>query len=60
MSINPAFFDIFGFFIFALIFVIGYRIKKREKRYSKILMALGTIGIIVDGYFLIQMMMGEF
>lgn len=51
---NTAFFDIFGFFIFIVIFVIGYRLRKREKRNSKILLGIGIIGIIADGYSIIN------
>ena len=52
--IPAEFFDIFGFFAFILIFLIGYRIRKREKKYSGILMILGAVGIIADGYIVIQ------
>jgi len=50
--ITPAFFDIFGFIGFLILFTLGislYSIKKVKKQ-ALIIIAISLIGLIVDGY----------
>lgn len=48
---TPAFFDIFGFLGFIILFFIGLKIAKNKKlkNYGLVILVISSIGIIVDG-----------
>jgi uncharacterized membrane protein len=51
---NAAFFDIFGFFGFLILFAIGIKMLKSKKRLpdwvSIIVIAIALVGLIIDAY----------
>jgi len=52
--IQPEYFDILGIFTFGVLLYVGISLKKREKVFSIILIVIGILGLIIDGYNLIN------
>lgn len=53
MMIPPEYFDILGFPLFIILFIVGYKLRKTEKFASRFCMLLAILGFIADGYILI-------
>jgi uncharacterized membrane protein len=55
---KPEFFDIFGIFIFIFLSIIGFLMFKKKKKMPDIIgfiiLLIGILGLIVDGYIVIK------
>ncbi len=48
--IEPGYFDFAGILVFALLLYIGISIRKKERVFSVLLIIIGALGLVVDGY----------
>jgi len=54
IMIRPEFFDIFGIVTFIILLYIGVSLRKKEKVLSKIVIAIGLLGLATDLYVVIS------
>jgi hypothetical protein len=52
--IPPEFFDILGIATFTVLLYIGVSLRKKEKVLSKIVIAIGLLGLAIDLYIVIS------
>lgn len=52
--ISAEFFDIFGLVGFLILFYLGISIRKKVKKKAWIIIAISILGIIVDGFIVIN------
>jgi hypothetical protein len=52
--IQPEFFDIPGFVLFIVLLISGISIIKREKTHAILIICISILGLISDGYIIIN------
>jgi len=57
-GMNPEFFDIFGLVVFIFLLGVGFWILKYRKKFPRwiafIIVLIGLLGLVVDGYIVIK------
>lgn len=53
MIIPPYYFDVVGFPMFIILFIVGWRMRKENKFGSIYCILLSVLGLLADGYSLI-------